>query len=495
MNKERCDLINYLRSKNKYIYKIVEDFCLYSQFSPAIGKKTKKSLGLSFINPSKATCDKLKQLVKKDDVDEVVKCLRSHLLLGIPESRTIKSKSGVEYEVETSSKKEIDLIKKGSKPLHLVLDNQFDKSLIRVYNIKSGDVTVSDGNETTIDDEKKGGSDVPRKSIPHRVRDARRLYEEFCHERSMQSDRDPYMEFIGGFLGTMQSLEKIEAHTAYGNIFEIVKSIIDPCPFVSYHLIFEPYKGHRSNAHFDYIIDDSIYRRVSDSMVVHNPKKIYLQYLNEKSQSPDGDLENTITSIRTNICSDTRHNSITDCIQKYYNEIDSRGTVDGKSLGLSSPALQLFKSNPHMKMWQDLFRLNIGEAFMRCTMTKFQIAEFRYLNAMIINNQPGTDYKKELIFNYPYSTGLMRPVMPPSTSELHFITKRFIASSDLFYIPMSIKENDSVGSLRYDGPQTEFVNDRVNRYKCLNKAKEIEFSDASKNFELKCKILAQMTGQ
>ncbi len=493
MNKERCDLINYLRSKNKDIYKIVEDFCLYSQFSPAIGKKTKKSLGLSFINPSKATHDKLKKLVKKDDVEELVKCLRSHLLLGIPESRTIKSKSGVEYEVEASSKKEITLINKGSKPVHLILDDQFTKSLIHVYKIKSGDIIVSDGNETTVDDEKKGGREAPRVSVPQRLRDARRLYEEYCYQKTKHSDRDPYLEFVGGFLGTMESLEKLETSTAYDREFETIKAIIDPCPYISYHLIFEPYKGYGSSEHFSYIISDSVYRKVCESMVINNPKKSYMKFM--QTPTTDGDFEDAVNSIRSNTCANTRHTSITECIQKYYNEIDSNGTVDGKSLGLSTHALELYKSNPHMKMWQDLFRLNIGEEFIRCTMPKFDMRAFRLLTATIINCHSGSNYKKELILNYPFSTGLMKPLMPPSTSELHYITKRFIASSDFFYIP---KNADSLGKEtrgKYQGPQTEYVNDQANRLECLEHSRDVSFSETSDNLEIKCKILQQMRGQ
>jgi hypothetical protein len=494
MSKERCDLINYLRLKNKDIYKIVEDFCLYSQFSPAIGKKTKTSLGLSFIIPSKKTVDNLKKLAKKDDVDEVVKVLRSHLLLGIPNAKTIKSKSGVNYDVEVVSKKDIDLFVGKSNSVRLILEEKFDKSVVHIYKIKSGDVLVSDKNETMIEEKKEtsGGSEGLSPEVSRRVMDARKLYEEFCLLRSKGNLKDPYLEFVGGFIGTMEALERIDSKTNFRSELNAIKAILDPCPFVSYHLIFEPYKNPPHNKQYTYIIPNNVYHRVRSTMVIDNPAKFYKKYMIPTVNADQDKIKTIKEDIRRNISTETKYDNIVNLVRVHYDELMNTDSVKGTPFGFNSLVKDLFKSEPQMKLWQDLFRLNIGEEFRRSTKNSFNYRAFRFLNATIINCHAGNDYKKELIFNYPYSTGLSAPLMEPSMQELNFITMRFVISSDFLYVPKSVDEFEKHTEVLYKGPETAFMDDQANRYLCIKHALNVEHKDNDDDLATKFKILQEL---
>jgi hypothetical protein len=491
MSKERCDLINYLRLKNKDIYKIVEDFCLYSQFSPAIGKKTKTSLGLSFIIPSKKTVETLKKLAKKDDVDEVVKLLRSHLLLGIPNTKTIKSKSGVNYDVEVVSKKDVDLFVGKNNSVRLILEEKFDKSVVHIYKIKSGDVSISDQNETMVEEKKEtsGGRDELSPEVSMRIMDARKLYEEFCYLRSKGNLRDPYLEFVGGFIGTMEALQKINNSVEYKKELDAIHAILDPCPFVSYHLIFEPYKNPSHNKTYRYIIPNSVYKKVRSTMVIDNPDKVYKNHMQPTVNADQKAIQEVKEDIRRNVCTQTKYKNIVHCIQMHYEELLSSGGVKSTPFGIDDLAGDLFKSEPHMKLWQDLFRLNIGEEFRRSTMPRFNWRAFRLLNATIINCHAGNDYKQELIFNYPYSTGISAPLMEPSMQELNYITLRFLISSDFLYVPRSADDLAKEDKIDYKGPDTAYVNDQANRYMCIEHAMKVTHKDIDEDLEMKSKIL------
>lgn len=311
----------------------------------------------------------------------------------------------------------------------------FDKNIQQKYQRKGVSRT---GNATGKPRVEGGGEQINSMdldSLDRRFILAKQLEAEFA--KQMKTDQcqthHPYLPVVTSLLNYIRA--------QIPDLYAKVLHVVDYDPFITFYLLFEPYKrtGEFLISNRDLYGSGAAW---SHFCLSKNPKQEYLDHINNKHGvslpifTDSKEFQSKVKVAKSHVVTNAKPYTI---LAKTVKDI-YKAFIEGKGHGMDKAPFgsTCTAADVDRRIWQDEFRFHISSA-LGCTLAhgKFDIHEYEILLNHIEFGWPGNNHSAELVSVCTDSTNKI------ITSAEVGLLKGFVSSTDFLYFPICESQLDS----------------------------------------------------